>query len=303
MPKKRAVEDLSKEDLRNLLIEKSQKDREARIDAYRRSGRVINVTESTSPVIPRIPNPENDFSALESGVRQRSRNRKKESLDRFLMAVEIFGVIGLVAVFIYGFGVLNNLNRQVSESLVQPSLTPTAIITAIVLPSGHTPPVEGSEVVFNESEIPEHLRPLMQSLANLPVPTAGPQQAIRLQIPAIKVDAPVVQGDGWDQLKKGIGQHAGTADPGQTGNLVLSAHNDVFGEIFRDLDQLKKGDSIVVYTAARAYTYIVTDTQVVEPTRVDLMAATPDATITLISCYPYRVDNQRIVVSAELQKN
>ncbi|MPM69608.1 hypothetical protein SDC9_116556 [bioreactor metagenome] len=205
--------------------------------------------------------------------------------------------------FIYGFGVLNNLNRQVSESLVQPTLTPTAIITAIVLPSGHTPPVDGSEVTFNESEIPEHLRPLMQSLANLPVPTAGPQQAIRLQIPAIKVDAPVVQGDGWDQLKKGIGQHAGTADPGQTGNLVLSAHNDVFGEIFRDLDQLKKGDSIVVYTAARAYTYIVTDTQVVEPTRVDLMAATPDATITLISCYPYRVDNQRIVVSAELQKN
>ena len=143
----------------------------------------------------------------------------------------------------------------------------------------------------------------MQSLANLPVPTAGPQQAIRLQVPAINLDAPVVQGDGWEQLKKGVGQHAGTADPGQTGNLVLSAHNDVFGEIFRDLDQLKKGDSIVVYTAARAYTYIVTDTQVVEPTRVDLMAATPNATITLISCYPYRVDNQRIVVSAELQKN
>jgi len=303
VPKKRAIEDLSKEDLRNLLIEKSQKDREARIAAYRRSGRVIDAEESSTPAVTRIPTVENDFDLVESGVRQRARSRKKESLDRFLMAVEIIGVIGLVAVFIYGFGVLNNLNRQVSESLVQPTLTPTAIITAIVLPSGHTPPVDGSEVTFNESEIPEHLRPLMQSLANLPVPTARPQQAIRLQIPAIKVDAPVVQGDGWDQLKKGIGQHASTADPGQTGNMVLSAHNDVFGEIFRDLDQLKKGDSIVVYTAARAYTYIVTDTQVVEPTRVDLMAATPDATITLISCYPYRVDNQRIVVSAELQKN
>lgn len=303
MPKKRAIEDLSKEDVRNLLIEKSQKDREARIEAYRRSGRVIDVNESSVPAMTRIPAVENDFDLLESRVQQRARSRKKESLDRFLMTVEIIGVIGLVAVFIYGFGVLNNLNRQVSESLVQPTLTPTAIITAIVLPSGHTPPVDGSEVTFNESEIPEHLRPLMQSLANLPVPTAGPQQAIRLQIPAIHVDAPIVQGDGWDQLKKGIGQHTGTADPGQTGNLVLSAHNDVFGEIFRDLDQLKKGDSIVVYTAARAYTYIVKDSQVVEPTRVDLMAATPDATLTLISCYPYRVDNQRIVVSAELQKN
>lgn len=303
MPRKRSVEDLSTEELRHLLIEKSQKDRDARIEAYRRSGRVIEVEAVQAEPVVQPPLPDDDIDLLESGPRRRARNRKKETLDRFLMAVEIIGVLGLVVIGVYVLNLFNNLNRQVSESLAQPTLTPTALITAIVLPSGHTPPVDGSEVTFNESEIPAHLRPLMQSLANLPVPTAGPQQAIRLQVPAINLDAPVVQGDGWEQLKKGVGQHAGTADPGQTGNLVLSAHNDVFGEIFRDLDQLKKGDSIVVYTAARAYTYIVTDTQVVEPTRVDLMAATPNATITLISCYPYRVDNQRIVVSAELQKN
>jgi sortase A len=302
VPKKRAVEDLSKEDLRNLLIEKSQKDREARIDAYRRSGRVIKVTESTSPVIPRIPNPENDFAALESGVRQRSRNRKKESLDRFLMAVEIVGVIGLVAVFIYGFGVLNNLNRQVSESLVQPSLTPTAIITAIVLPSGHTPPVEGSEVVFNESEIPEHLRPLMQSYAAIPIPTPRPQQARQIQIPAIELNAPVVLGDGWEQLKKGVGQSLNSADPGQQGNLVLSAHNDIFGEYFRDLDRLTKGDEIIIITQDRSFTYLVTRKLVVEPTRVDLMDSSDKSTITLISCYPYLVDNKRIVIQGTLQQ-
>ncbi len=303
MPRQRSIEDLSKEELRHLLIEKSQKDREARIDAYRRSGRVIQVDDSNSMPAPHSRSESSDVELLESGMHKRSRNRKKDALDRFLMAVEVIGVLGLAAIIVYGLGILNNLNKQVSESLVQPSMTPTALITAIVLPSGHTPPVEGSEVTFNVSEIPEHLRPLMQSIANLPVPTAGPQQAIRLQIPAIKVDAPVVQGDGWEQLKKGIGQHAGSADPGQIGNVVLSAHNDVFGEIFRDLDQIKKGDSIVVYTAARAYTYIVTDTQIVEPTRVDLMSATANATLTLVSCYPYRVDNQRIVVIAELQKN
>lgn len=302
MPRQRSIEDLSKEELRHLLIEKSQKDREARIDAYRRNGRVIPTEEIPVPETP-LRTSENDFDLLESGTRKRSRSRKKDALDRFLMAVEVVGVLGLVVIIFYVFNIVNNLNKQSAELLVQPTMTPTALITAIVLPSGHTPPVDGNEVAFNESEIPEHLRPLMQSIANLPVPTAGPQQAIRLQIPAIKVDAPVVQGDGWEQLKKGIGQHAGSADPGQTGNLVLSAHNDVFGEIFRDLDQLKKGDSIVIYTAARAYTYIVTGTQYVEPTRVDLMAATPNATITLISCYPYRVDNQRIVVTADLQKN
>jgi len=303
VPRQRSVEDLSKEELRHLLIEKSQKDREARIDAYRRSGRVIPVEAAAAEPSARQNNASSDVDLLDSEPRRRSRDRKRVKLDRFLMAVEVIGVVGLVGIFIYGFGLLRNLNQQVSESLVQPTMTPTAIITALVLPSGHTPPVDGSEVTFNEAEIPAHLRPLMQSIANLPVPTAGPQQAIRMQIPAINLDAPVVQGDGWEQLKKGIGQHAGSADPGQAGNLVVSAHNDVFGEIFRDLDQLKSGDAIVVYTAARAYTYIVTVSQIVEPTRVDLMAASSNATITLISCYPYRVDNQRIVVTAELQKN
>jgi sortase A len=207
----------------------------------------------------------------------------------------------LVIVFIYGVRLLNNLNEQVSESLVQPSITPTALFSAVVLPGGHTPPVDGTEVTFNESEIPEHLRPLMQSLADIPVPTSSPQQAIRIQIPAINIDAPIVQGDGWEQLKKGVGQHVGSADPGQKGNLVLTAHDDVFGEIFRYIDQLKKGDQIVIYTAIRAYTYVVTGSQVVEPTRVDVMAPTDNPTLTLISCYPYRVDNKRIIVTAELQ--
>lgn len=303
MPRLRSVEDLSKEELRHLLTDKSQKDREARIDAYRRTGRVIPVEAEPVDTVTRQVQGESDEELLESGPKRRVRDRNRVHLDRFLITIEVLGVIGLAAIFIYGFGLLKNLNQQVSESLVQPTLTPTAIITAIVLPSGHTPPVDGSEVTFNEAEIPEHLRPLMQSIANLPVPTSGPQQAIRMQIPAINLDAPMVQGDGWEQLKKGIGQHSGTADPGQAGNLVVSAHNDVFGEIFRDLDQLKNGDPIVVYTAARAYTYIVTATQIVEPTRVDLMAATETATITLISCYPYRVDNKRIVVTAELQAN
>jgi sortase (surface protein transpeptidase) len=34
-----------------------------------------------------------------------------------------------------------------------------------------------------------------------------------------------------------------------------------------------------------------------------VMAPTTDATLTLISCYPYRVDNKRIVVTAVLDAN
>jgi sortase A len=37
------------------------------------------------------------------------------------------------------------------------------------------------------------------------------------------------------------------------------------------------------------------------PTAVEVMDNTPQATVTLISCYPYLKDTQRIVVIARLQ--
>lgn len=299
MPRQRSIKDLSTDELRQLLVEKNSKNREARIDAYRRSGRVIPVeVESDQPE----PLEENDFLVSTTHPR-RARDRKREALDRLLLVVEIIAIAGIAVIFGYGIYLLNSLNRQYSDTHTLATLTPTAWITAVVLPGGHTPPVDGSTVTFNEAEIPEHLRPLMQSLANIPVPTSSPQSAIRMQIPAINVDASVVQGDGWEQLKKGIGQHIGSADPGQDGNLVVSAHNDIFGEIFRDLDKLKAGDQVVVYTATRAYTYIVTKSEIVDPTRVDVMDSTSTPTLTMISCYPYRVDNKRIVVIADLQSN
>ena len=142
----------------------------------------------------------------------------------------------------------------------------------------------------------------MQSLPAVSLPTPGPEQAGSIFIPALwNAPAPVVQGDGWEQLKKGVGQHPGTANPGESGNMVVSAHNDIFGELFRDLDQLKAGDEIRLTTATREFVYRVTGTSIVEPTNVSAMAPTTRPTLTLISCYPYLVDDQRIVVVAELQ--
>jgi sortase A len=82
--------------------------------------------------------------------------------------------------------------------------------------------------------------------------------------------------------------------------MVVSAHNDIFGELFRHLDQLKPGDEVLVSTATRQWEYRVTGVQIVEPTDVSVMGSTERPTLTMISCYPYLVDNQRIVVFAEL---
>jgi len=97
------------------------------------------------------------------------------------------------------------------------------------------------------------------------------------------------------------GHHAGSANPGESDNCIISAHNDIFGEIFRDLPDLDLDDEVIVHTASRMYRYIVTQKRIIEPTDVSVMYPTSSPVLTLISCYPYGIDTHRIVVVAELQ--
>jgi sortase A len=82
--------------------------------------------------------------------------------------------------------------------------------------------------------------------------------------------------------------------------LVLSAHNDIYGKIFRYLDQLQEGDEIIVETQRQTYTYRVAYWRVVAPTEISVLEQTAEPIVTLISCYPYLVNSDRIVVIAEL---
>jgi len=302
LARKRSAEDLSVEELRRLLVEKSRADRQARLDHYRRTGRAIIVEPQPAPVpLESLRSGEEAEAKKDEEPANRQRSTRRAGFDRLLLLIEFVAVVGFLIILYSGFGLLQNLNKEVASALTQPTLTPTALIRAVVLPSGHTPPNSPGGVQPNDAEIPAHLRPLVQSLANIPIPTPGPQQTVRIQIPAIGVDAPVVQGDGWDQLKKGVGQEIGSPDPGAKGNIVLSAHDDVFGQIFQNLDNLKPGDQIILFTSQRTYTYIVRTSQIVEPTQLDVIAPTSNPVVTLISCYPYMVDNKRIVVTANLQ--
>jgi sortase A len=292
MPRRKAPEDLSVEELRRLLIDKRRGRRSERLDHFRRTGRVVE------PVPPLEA--EGDIEAA-GERREVPAKKRRRVLDGILLAVELLAITGLIGVLLSGLGMLRELNREVAAALNPATAEPTPLVMAVVLPSGHMPPDAQGNTRPNEAEIPEHLRPLVQSLANLPVPTPSIEQAVRIEIPAIKLDAPVVQGDGWEQLKKGVAQHISSANPGQNGNIVLSAHNDVYGELFRHLDRLQPGDLVKLYTQQRAYEYLVDRTQIVEPTTVEVMASTGAPTVTLISCYPYLVDSQRIVVFARLQ--
>lgn len=301
MARKIRPEELSEEQLQALLHKKRLRARQQRMETFRRTGRIVALaaTQDAHSL------DELTIGSLEpSGEMQGGAppSRRKRVTDRLLLAVEVLAILGLIFVVFNGVNLVRTLNEEVSASMVQPTLTPTPLISAVVLPSGHTFNEQGM-AEFNVNEIPEHLRPMVQAQANVPVPTPSPEQANWIKIPAIGVDAPVVQGDGWEQLKSGVGQHIGTANPGENGNMVLSAHNDIFGEIFRHLDKLQPGDEVTVFTNVRAYTYVIGETLIVDPLFVQVMEPTRDPTLTLISCYPYLINNQRIVVKATLIDN
>ena len=300
MARKIRPEDLSEEELRRLLIEKRRDSRKKRLDQFRRSGRLVELSPAASS------RPTNtlggiDLSDPEPPSKEDARQqRRKKNIDRILLAVEIIAIVGLVFVLFNSVGLLQQLNNQLSAAIEQPTLTPTPLFDLVILPSGHR--VVNGIPEFNYSEIPEHLQPAVQSYYNnLVIPTPSPEQANWIKIPKIGVDHKILQGDGWEQLKQGVGQHIGTANPGQPGNLVLSAHNDIYGMIFRQLDELEIGDEITIRTDLRSYTYVIDiETIFVEPTQGEVMAPTSNPTLTLISCYPYLINNQRIIVRATL---
>jgi sortase A len=297
---RKPADELSIEELEALLARKKLEAREDRLRRFQRSGRVVSLEPEPSAEAPRDPywiGFEDDEPEQPSAFKRRA----GAFFRALLLVAELAAVAGLAFVVFKGYMTIQELNAQADANMQLASPSPTPLITAVVLPSGHTPPTDPGGPRPNESEIPENLRPLVQSLASIPIPTPGPEQAHNLFIPALWSEpAPVVQGDGWEQLKRGVGQHIGSANPGERGNLVLSAHNDIYGERFRYLDRLSPGDELIVTTATREYLYRVTSISIVEPTDVSVMESTERRTITLISCYPYMVDDQRIVVAGEL---
>jgi len=134
---------------------------------------------------------------------------------------------------------------------------------------------------------------------------AGAEPAMRIVIPKIGVDAPVVQtmpADGvWEVADWAVGHLATTPNPGAAGNAAYSAHDDIKGEVFKRLGELSPGDVLRFYTPHSVYTYVVTNQLTVDPSDVSVLNPTRSSTVTLISCAPYWVDTQRIVVQGVLK--
>jgi sortase A len=119
----------------------------------------------------------------------------------------------------------------------------------------------------------------------------------------------VVEGVSHEDLKKGPGHYPGTALPGAVGNVVISGHRTTYGAPFNRVDELHRGDAIVLETRDRWFTYRVTSEQIVDPSAVEVTYAVPgqrDAVatkrlLTLTTCNPKYSARQRLIVHALLE--
>lgn len=219
-------------------------------------------------------------------------------LDRLLLTVEVVGVAGLVAIIALSLGMLRDVQQDVrAMPAASPSARPVGWATGARLPSP-APSRGATATVGAPFRRPGHPAGTPNPTATAR-PTPDSPTGVRIAIPAIGVDAPVVEGDDWETLKEGIGHRIGSAWPGEDGNAVLSAHVDVFGSLFRRLDALRPGDPVLAYTPSGVYSYQVTSSQVVLPSEVSVMDPTDRPVLTLITCYPPFVDTHRLVVTAE----
>jgi sortase A len=244
---------------------------------------------------------------------KRKRHRRRGWRDHVLFLVEVVAVLGLVGIIVLALLNLQALNQEVAAAIRgnQPPDNAQSVTNVAgmpvqpigELPGSSFPPSVVGELPgssFPPEALPASIGVNVQQAPALPPPTPGPQSPTRIVIPTIGVDWPIVPGDGWEELKRGVGHHAGSANPGERGNMILAGHNDVFGEVFKDLEVLKNGDEVHVFTGGKLFKYAVRAKRIVSPEELSVLQPTRESVVTLITCHPYRVDTHRLVVIAQL---
>lgn len=148
------------------------------------------------------------------------------------------------------------------------------------------------------------------TLAPLPVPAPVPDpntdepviQVGHVEIPKIGVSMAMFEGVTDGTLDHGPGHWPGTAQPGELGNVVVAGHRVSKHAVFRHVDQLAPGDEIILTNAFGVpATYVVTGTEVVDPTAVWIIDQQRAHTATLFACHPPGSTRERIVVHATLK--
>jgi len=131
----------------------------------------------------------------------------------------------------------------------------------------------------------ERFVPEQPAVTSPGVALPGPEGLIgRMEVPRLDVSVMVVEGTSGKTLRRGVGHIAGTALPGQPGNVGIAGHRDTF---FRPLRNIQRDDIITLTTPQGEYRYRVVSTKIVNPDNVAVLNSDGDEVLTLVTCYPF----------------
>ncbi len=134
-----------------------------------------------------------------------------------------------------------------------------------------------------------------------PWPWADTHPVARLMAPAQEADLLVLAGASGRTLAFGPGHLDGSAEPGDPGNAVITAHRDTH---FRFLARVTRGEPLIVERAdgSRRH-FAVRRAYVADYRELKIPRDTAVPTLTLVTCYPFDAINPggplRYVVVAE----
>lgn len=128
----------------------------------------------------------------------------------------------------------------------------------------------------------------------------------KISISSIDVEGYVYEGEDSKTMDTGFWHFPVSKLPGEKGNTVIIGHRYAklppSKDTFFNLDKVVVGDKIIVEQSNALYTYIVTDTKVVEKNDISVLRDFNDYRITLITCTPLWTANQRLVIVGKLDK-
>ncbi|GBD21351.1 hypothetical protein HRbin28_01800 [bacterium HR28] len=133
--------------------------------------------------------------------------------------------------------------------------------------------------------------------------------ATAIAITRLGIDVPVVEvasvkderGWYWPVPREAAAHLAGTANPGEPGNIAITGHVDTEQGpgVFWRLLEVKPGDEVTVWSAAGTFVYRVTEIQVVPESDRSVLRQTDYEVLTLVTCIPDGRYDRRLVVRAE----
>lgn len=124
-----------------------------------------------------------------------------------------------------------------------------------------------------------------------------------LTIPRIGETLVIRHGSSSDVLRNGVGHLHGTSLPigGPSTHAALTGHRGLPDRLlFTRLDELRLGDAFYLNVLGRTLSYKVTGITVVDPDDVAGLRVQPGRDlVTLVTCTPYGVNTQRLLVTGE----